>query len=1047
MLNKVSSKGKWTILAFLLLFGLISAVRAPRVQAANISAPTRSYLVPPFAYCADPGPHTYFDVWSPDAHSNILQGTTDIKMTLMAGVHICNGTSYDIATNVRIQFSDYDRRLSGLGGNSELYFGTERKVNGNHFVHKGYIYTQSVNITVNTSGLGPGRHELCYTWTGIGQFSEFGPGSWSEIRGGPLRYCASVTVAAKPMIRQGGLEVRKYPQSPARNRDIDICVSLPVDLCLNNMYGDSYPDIEFSYFPLNMPSGQSSTTTSVRGDPKPGYKIDKIRVNRYGPGCSPCTNEHRDVESVSDITVHAEGITYVDFFYSPDTGTLAVIKYPERGASTTDLTAKAKRGDGTLLFDLYANQGASSRSNLTAGKQYVVEFTPQPGFRVSRVRINRSDGTTVCNNCTMINGNQQLRNVEVSGGLTTWVDVFYEPNILGYVDGACPRNSDNNGKITGWAIDYQNPQDMKKQDTTPSRVKITIFGVLPKEDLGNPISVTNPGGIGIATYEVTANASRPDLPEADYSPKIGQYHGIDFDVPSGYFNGKNYTVTIYPLRDGNTVGSGSNIFRLRNANLDPERYNINMSCPPPVPVGEARCLVKGGNGYLQGWGFDPRRPEGPVQVKARYEGGLVFDIYGNDKARVDVEIDRLKKEGHRGVDPNGLYAFNKIPIPDRFHDGKEHRVRIFIITANGEEQELAYRGADDNLQSPGTPIVIGPNAKCDGEGEGDSTLDKWLWPWLKTENGNVVSRGKITGQLTDLPGSRLDTATQKEAEYLVMSVAGGGNPFCSSSGYILTNINALQGDCNNGDGYKTLNLYNLDTDNNDKIFKGLEDAFKANGEGRPGENNKCKPYNTVLLAPIQLTELSTGGFGAGSSTCEEGTVLKLEGSDRTLNAISLLSGRNTAFIDAGGGGLKVKGNIVTGSDIPLTNPKLYPSLAIVVKGDVYIDRTVGQLDASIYATGKIYTCHDGTNPIPIEQCNTQLTINGALLGKGGYDFRRIYTEAITNSNDNINRPAESISMTGQLIAFPPPGLTSLYFADFASSGSIEIDTGEYLPKF
>ncbi len=615
-------------------------------------------------------------------------------------------------------------------------------------------------------------------------------------------------------------------------------------------------------------------------------------------------------------------------------------------------------------------------------------------------------------------GTCTVSGVNVSDLQITYVNFFFEPRVRGSFDGVCANSGGPKGKAWGWVIDYFYEQVSNDAAKTPSELHIYI---------------SNSDGTNRKGYSgIIANKDRPDLPSATSDPSVGRYHGFEFDVPLEYYDGRDYIMQVYPVRGGQ--GFGEQLGNDKTFNCGTARGDVYCERRPD------------GTNWLVGWGFDPRRPAEPPEIHVYFDStpNATSDpdaVYNNGNIRgtkpwkppfpsyVAVNptnaVDYLRSEGYPNVVTDGNYGW-EFAIPDGLHDGEEHTARAYIITKDSPGEGVPnYQlippekaGGATNAKN----IVFGPNTGCD-------KVEKWWWPWLQTQNGDVINNGKITGQniaqnATDLPGARLKTDQSKEAEFLVISMTGGGNPFCSNYNYILTNTTATTGDCKNGGGYGTLQLYDLDSGGQDKVFKAITDAYAANGAGNPPGNTQCKPYNTV----------ATGVPTTLSTSCEGGTIYQFGGGD-SLGSIKLGLGRNTIFKD---GDLKLTGNIAVPSDAYSTpNPKLQPNLAIIVNGNVYIDKSVTRLDAAIYATGKIFTCSSGS-PTPFNQCNQQLVVNGMLASRKGYDFRRTFA-------NTGRQPAELIRLKGQTVVFPPPGLDNLYFEDF--NNDLRIDTSEFQPKF
>lgn len=680
-------------------------------------------------------------------------------------------------------------------------------------------------------------------------------------------------------------------------------------------------------------------------------------------------------------------------------------------------------GNPGIFNNIWVNP--STHTSNTQGNYHAYVNVPR-GWKVVSA-TNRGGIATLHGNCSG-GGKCSVHGVTVDNNGTTKVNFFFEPDVIGNLDGICTSPNETsepqqpasqNGKIWGWVKDSYNNGGFSKVD------------------------IYIDGGPGNAAWGARVDANKPR------EAAVGGNYGFEVDVPSRFFDGNEHSLRIYVLRnnggfDGG-AGIGNNPYQLAivktsyNGIISVENTPQNpktgkFSCPPPT--GRVTCLKEGDNNFIQGWTFDPQKTEGPSQVYIYYDdapGG------GNDRPQgvtgsiklSEAEITARKNEGYRGVDDNGLYRF-RVSIPDRLHDGNNHEIRVYMITEGNNTPNPALEFVNINS----TVLNIGPNNPNCGK------VDKWNWPWLQTQNGDVIASGEITGQKvgTNLPGARPADKFDKEAEYMVISMLGGGGPFCSTYEYILTNTQATTNDqskCDNGGGYGTLSLYSLNESGEDKIYKAVEDAFIANGSGNSPENTKCSPYNTLFEG--RFNPIDTGIEGRGQPTCLNGTIIKASGS---LSNIVVNSGRNTIFSDSE---LFIFGDITYSTDprgyFQPNAEKKVPNLAIVVKGDIKIAPSVKRIDAALYATGKIYTCNGNGNPgqtSPPENCREQLVVNGSLISKDGYLFGRSFTNASRS-------PAELIQLTGQTLAFPPPGLDNRYFEDF--SNKIRIDTSEFEPKF
>lgn len=640
------------------------------------------------------------------------------------------------------------------------------------------------------------------------------------------------------------------------------------------------------------------------------------------------------------------------------------------------------------------------------------------GWKVVRA-TNRGASASLNGSCGS-EGDCYIGNVTVDNNGTTFIDFFFEPDIEGQFLGACPTNlatADNDYNLNGQAFGW-----VKDSFDSPSNVRIRIYNRNPD---GSP-------GAELSEATLTSNSSKASVNSALATPPHPNTNNyFKYDIPLRFFDGNNYVIRVFPLRNNAGVGN------------PPLFYQRTLNCPPPK--GAVRCVPseESGDGidYIQGWAFDPRKPAGPSFVHFYYDSTPVDnntsqagpynrnDIYGTQPL-TDGEITARGNEGYiiggtRGIvsGPDGKYRF-RVPIPDALHDGLNHTLRVYQITEDpASNPELNY------IDSPTSgSIQFGPNLPCG--------VEKWNWPWLQTQNGDVIASGEITGQITgsNLPGARPSDRFEKEAEYLVISMLGGGGPFCSNYDYILTNLKATTDDkakCDNGTGYGSLSLYSLNESNEDKIFKAVENAFAANGSGVSPNNIKCSPYNT--FASLISNPIDTG-IGRVQPACLNGSIFKVSGD---IGSIAVNSGRNTLFSD---GDLNIVNDITyTTEPGGYNDARKVPNLAIVVNGNIKISPTVTRIDAALYATGKIYTCSTSTaQGSPTEICREQLLVNGSLISKDGYLFGRSFTNAQRS-------PAEAVFLTGQTVAFPPPGLDNLYFSDF--NNNIRIDTSEFEPKF
>jgi len=329
-------------------------------------------------------------------------------------------------------------------------------------------------------------------------------------------------------------------------------------------------------------------------------------------------------------------------------------------------------------------------------------------------------------------------------------------------------------------------------------------------------------------------------------------------------------------------------------------------------------------------------------------------------------------------------------------------------------------------------ITFGPN-------QPNCKIDKWFYPWLQTSQGDVVADGKIEGQTTSTGtagtlGARLDSDVAKEAEFLVISAVGGDGPFCSTYKYILTNTSSQGTNCGNGLGYN-FNSTGIDNDTVDRVIGGVKQAFADNGNNATSTPSACSA-NGIATATVTQTP------AVMSTTCTGGIIYK-QSSNTLPPLMNLNKGKVTIFVD---GNLTITGPIfyTVRTDLyPVADPRLVPTLAIVVTGDVDITSNTTQIDAQIYSKGTIRTCSKNsinTAAATPQDCSiNRLLVNGSLSAKAGFDFRRTFISEASRTS------AEFIKLTGNSIVIPPPGIDSRYF--YNNFSSYKLDSAEYNPRF
>lgn len=345
------------------------------------------------------------------------------------------------------------------------------------------------------------------------------------------------------------------------------------------------------------------------------------------------------------------------------------------------------------------------------------------------------------------------------------------------------------------------------------------------------------------------------------------------------------------------------------------------------------------------------------------------------------------------------------------------------------------------------------------------------YPWLQTQRGDIGSLGTINGQLigpsnnpsVNPGGRRYDNASNKttpvsEAEFIV-AASGTGVNFCSFGNYVLGVSKSQAQLCNTG-GYTRTGIDFA------SIVAATDNAFTQNGAGDPTNGRKCIPsdstntYNTddrstakTLIPNIDLgcnsVNASKGPNGGGG--IQRVVINPYDTFNLSVPSTQRVTGKGTLYVKSNGirqpANLKISSNILYPNTVSSAGnkPNDLPNFSIVVDGDVYIDNSVTEINAAIFASGTIYTCSENIATINPNvtynfgiACTNKLTIYGLLAAGKNIDFgRRVYDTANPNGN-----PAERIILTYQSIMFPPPGLSR---SDGNTSTQLQNDFAELPP--
>ncbi len=391
-------------------------------------------------------------------------------------------------------------------------------------------------------------------------------------------------------------------------------------------------------------------------------------------------------------------------------------------------------------------------------------------------------------------------------------------------------------------------------------------------------------------------------------------------------------------------------------------------------------------------------------------------------------------------------------------------------------------------------------------------------PWARFQNGGVAALGEIIGQSSLSRGGRKAIGQNQdinaEAQF-VITAAVTTNNFCSSNVYLLGRGTGSA--CGGASGVQY--VFNIP----DQAMPRADD-YTADPIIRSVNNIKANfstCTNTLIKKPLKLSDRYYAGADITSSAASgpgslNAALVALKGdpdhslcptiykytAGTTLGApISNPGGRVTILVEPPvGTPFTINSNIVNafsstinynpgeaGSDGSPYQMNALPNLGIMVMGDVVIDNDVSQIDASIYASGKIITCDQYLGGITTGpkltsdaiQCAKKLKVRGGLFAKGGFQFgrnwydslgigKRIYSSTATAlyydradfDNKGIGQnppplyvtpqygyyggPAEDVIGNGLNTILPPPGFENI--AESAFTNSI-ITNDDLAPKF
>ncbi len=343
------------------------------------------------------------------------------------------------------------------------------------------------------------------------------------------------------------------------------------------------------------------------------------------------------------------------------------------------------------------------------------------------------------------------------------------------------------------------------------------------------------------------------------------------------------------------------------------------------------------------------------------------------------------------------------------------------------------------------------------------TLRYAYHPWLRVQNGSVAALGKIEGQTLGSRGTRKVDDPVKDATYLVMSVVGGSD-FCSSNAYVFGQDTSDE--CAQSFGAYAMAL---DQSQSKQYFSKIQ-AFIDSNPSCIDAGAASAARRTSVVAPADITSQMKptgdytvsdpkGGYcdvilqanggtlkqptGGGNWTIKKGKVSLVHEGNLTINA---------NIVSSPGGGANDLASLT----------QQFPAFGIIVNGDVTISSAVTELDAMIFATGKIKTCDvypastGTTDKDAAQKCSEKLVVRGGLYAIGGFELGRNhfeYQQARGISDPNFDYqsadkyyggPAEEIIGNGVNLITTPPGFDLL---PDGNSGSLFYLQGNFTPKF
>lgn len=441
----------------------------------------------------------------------------------------------------------------------------------------------------------------------------------------------------------------------------------------------------------------------------------------------------------------------------------------------------------------------------------------------------------------------------------------------------------------------------------------------------------------------------------------------------------------------------------------------------------------------------------------------------------------------RVITKNGAaYAGSTFTAPPNYRAGNPSDTRQFIDTANtvqpnnggdaycgyitvapaagwigpNDKRTVTVASATDGIQrcnpaNPGDPSDPGGN--CAG-GICPPTERIVNQPYVKSYGGDIAASGGF------ITASGNCTATAPKGIFAYMRPLSENNPATNKSGSGSQLAAFAWGDSGEVSGFTTANLRNsppLATQGNGLTF-GNAGASPSQTGNEPKFGGKLRTNPVCLPNYYEDTQYPAGNANRINGTTNEvqtadlastannkQTVFDTSGSRITVRGTNTYSARHTVYVN---GDVAIAGNIIYNAASYGGDIKAIPNFTLVVRGNIYVDRSVTQLDGTYIAqpiegnanTGKIYTCSSGFNALTsasdmFEQCGAaggveRLRVNGSFIAD-----QVVLNRTMNSLRDSKFQEQSSASNAAEIFTFSP----DVYLSPPVFRPNSTITSGDY----